>query len=227
MFFKSKFLTKSVVTASVLSGSLFATDYTNTSFYVAYDNNDKTQYALVMPAINKVYTHQAGHIQAADLTRVDDQFSGLPTYNNGELCFPTLKAGATGESGASIMAGQCYDVDFYYTQKKTIAEGTAFMLYYDVSDKVYEGLAGQPTTFLVVKDGSTIHNENSITEDDYTNFSFNHATAAVTLQESSLPQEALPSSITGEMTLTKDKIWLIDGLVVVESGAFDNYRTCG
>ncbi|MGC9352130.1 MAG: hypothetical protein ACP5D3_09080, partial [Sulfurovum sp.] len=33
------------------------------------------------------------------------------------------------------------------------------------------------------------------------------------------PQEPLPNSITGDMTLTKDKLWLIDGLVVVESGA--------
>ncbi len=34
-----------------------------------------------------------------------------------------------------------------------------------------------------------------------------------------LSTETLPSSITGAMTLTKDKLWLMDGLVVVESGA--------
>ena len=116
MYFKSRFLARSVVAASVLSGSLYAAEYANTSFYVAYDNADKTQYALVMPSVNKVYTHKAGQIQAEDLTQIDNQFSSFPTYNNGELCFPALKEGATGDGGALTMANHCYDVNFYYIQ---------------------------------------------------------------------------------------------------------------
>ncbi|DAB40034.1 MAG TPA: hypothetical protein CFH81_07420 [Sulfurovum sp. UBA12169] len=220
MYFKSRFLASSVVAASVLSGSLYAAEYANTSFYVAYDSADKTQYALVMPSVNKIYTHKAGQIQVEDLTQIDNQFSSFPAYNNGELCFPALKEGATGDGGASTMANHCYDVNFYYIQKEIIPTGAAFMLYYDVGEKVYEGLAGKPDTFLVVKDGETISNENSITEDDYENFSFDHTTATATIVDSAVkPQEALPSSIAGEMILTKDKLWLIDGLVVVESGA--------
>lgn len=220
MYFKSRFLARSVVAASVLSGSLYAAEYANTSFYVAYDNADKTQYALVMPSVNKVYTHKAGQIQAEDLTQIDNQFSSFPTYNNGELCFPALKEGVTGDGGASTMANHCYDVNFYYIQKEIIPEGAAFMLYYDAGEKVYEGLAGKPDTFLVVKDGETISNENSITEESYENFSFDHTTATATIADSAVkPQETLPSSITGAMTLTKDKLWLLDGLVVVESGA--------
>lgn len=220
MYFKSKFLARSVVAASVLSGSLYAAEFANTSFYVAYDSADKTQYALVMRSVNKVYTHKAGQIQAEDLTQIDSQFSSFPVYDNGQLCFSALKEGAMGDGGASAMAGKCYDVNFYYTQKEVISEGVAFMLYYDTAEKVYEGLAGKPDTFLAVKDGETISNENSITEDNYTNFSFDHATATATITDSAAkPQEALPTSITGTMTLTKDKLWLIDGLVVVESGA--------
>ncbi len=220
MFFKSKFLTKSVVTACVLSGVVHATEYTNTSFWVAYDSNDATQYALVMPAVNKVYTHVAGQTQASDLTQIDGQFSSFPAYTNGELCFSALEVGATGDDGASVMAGKCYDVNYFYTQKEVILEGAAFMLYYDPIDRVYEGIAGQSSTFLVVKDGDTITNENSITGDDYTNFSFDQSTAAVTITDSApLPQMTLSNSIIGDVTLTSDTLWLIDGLVVVESGA--------
>ena len=220
MYFKSRFLARSVVAASVLSGSLYAAEYANTSFYVAYDNADKTQYALVMPSVNKIYTHKAGQIQAEDLTQIDNQFSSFPAYNNGELCFPALKEGATGDGGASTMANHCYDVNFYYIQKEIIPAGAAFMLYYDTGERVYEGLAGKPDTFLVVKDGEMINNENSITEDNYKNFSFDHTTATATIADSATkPQETLPNSITGAMTLTKDKLWLMDGLVVVESGA--------
>ena len=221
MFFRPKSLASSIAAVCALSGSLYAADYTNTSFYVAYDSADTTQYALVMPSVAKVYTHKAGQIQSSDLTQVDDQFSSFPTYQNGELCFPALKSGATGDAGASIMAGNCYDVNFYYTQKEFITEGAAFMLYYDTSDRVYEGLAGNPGSFAVVKDGATITNANSITGDDYRNYGFDHATGTATLGDdtASMPQQTLPNSITGDMTLTKDKLWLIDGLVVVESGA--------
>ncbi|MDM5272453.1 hypothetical protein PGH07_09700, partial [Sulfurovum sp. zt1-1] len=221
MFFRPKSLASSIAAVCALSGSLYATDYTNTSFYVAYDSADATQYALVMPSVAKVYTHKAGQIQAADLTQIDDQFSSFPTYNNGELCFPVLKDGATGNGGASTMAGNCYDVNFYYTQKAIIPEGAAFMLYYDTGDKVYEGLAGNPGSFQVVKDGATINNANSITGDDYTHYTFDHATGTAILgvDTASLPQQTLSNSITGNVTLTKDTLWLIDGLVVVESGA--------
>ncbi|MBD3792494.1 MAG: hypothetical protein IE918_10295 [Campylobacterales bacterium] len=119
------------------------------------------------------------------------------------------------------MAGNCYDVNFYYTQKEIITEGAAFMLYYDTSDRVYEGLAGNPGSFEVVKDGTTINNADSITDDDYTNYGFDHATGTATLGDdtASMPQQTLPSSIANDMTLTKDTLWLMDGLVVVESGA--------
>ncbi|MFT7879327.1 MAG: hypothetical protein ABXS91_02945, partial [Sulfurimonas sp.] len=210
MFFRPKSLASSIAAVCALSGSLYAADYTNTSFYVAYDSADTTQYALVMPSVAKVYTHKAGQIESSDLTQVDDQFSSFPTYHNGELCFPALKSGATGDAGTSIMAGNCYDVNFYYTQKEFITEGAAFMLYYDTSDRVYEGLAGNPGSFAVVKDGATITNANSITGDDYRNYGFDHATGTATLGDdtASMPQQTLPNSITGDMTLTKDKLWL-------------------
>jgi len=131
-----------------------------------------------MPAVNKVYTHKAGHILPTDLKQVDTQFVSFPTYNNGELCFSDLVSGASGDNGASVMAGKCYDVNFFYTQKIGIIDkGVAFILTYTPTDKVYEGLAGDATSFKVVRDGNTIHNENSISEDDYTIYRFDVRTA--------------------------------------------------
>lgn len=167
--------------------SVQAKEYTNTSFYVNYDNEDPTQYALVMPSVNKVYTHKAGEIQPSDLTQVDGELSSFPTYNNGELCFPALKSGASGSGGASKMAGNCYDVHFFYVQKEIITEGAAFMLYYDIKDKVQEGLSGKPETFQTVKEGNTITNANSLTDEDYTKFSFDVGSAKVTIFEASSP----------------------------------------
>jgi len=166
-----------------LNASLCAKEYTNTSFYVSYDSEDREQYALVMPSVQKVYTHKAGDI--LNLTRVDGEMTSFPTYTNGELCFSELKTESTGIGGASKMAGNCYEVNFFYIQKKTISEGAAFILYYKPADKVYEGLAGQADTFKVVKEGETVTNQNSITGDDYTDFSFYPATAIATLLESS------------------------------------------
>ena len=153
-----------------------AKEYTNTSYYVAYDSNDNSQYALVMPSVNKIYTHKAGEITGSDLKQVDTQFVTFPTYNNGKLCFSALNSNATGESGASVMAKKCYDVNFFYTQKEAVAgQGVAFMLIYTPSDIVYEGLAGKATSFKIVRSGDTGSNENSITKGDYTLFNFDIA----------------------------------------------------
>ncbi|EIF50547.1 hypothetical protein, partial [Sulfurovum sp. AR] len=181
MFKTPKFLASSLIAAYALTGSLQAADYTNTSFYVAYDSQDSTQYALVMPSVQKVYTHVAGDI--SNLQRVDADLASFPTYNNGTLCFPSLATGASTTGTASVMADKCYNVNFFYTQKETVPAGTAFILYYKPLDKVYEGIAGDSSSFAVVKEGTTITNENSITGDDYTNFSFDSSTATANVAD--------------------------------------------
>jgi hypothetical protein len=145
-------------------------EYNNTSYYVAYDIDDPTRYALVMPSIQKIYTHKAGDIQ--NLHRVDSDFSAFADYDNGTLCFPGLTPESSGTYGTSIMASECYEVKFFYTQKERTDNGTAFILYYKPSDRVYEGLAGQSTSFKVVKDGMSIQNNNSLTGEDYSHFRF-------------------------------------------------------
>ena len=214
-----KKIVTSVVAMLAINSAVLAQDYTNTSYYVAYDSSDNTQYALVMPSVNKVYTHKAGDIQ--NLSQVDDQLASFPTYNNGELCFPVLKSGAAGTNGTSIMAGNCYDVNYFYTQKETTSSGTAFMLYFKPSNIVYEGLAGQSSSFKVVKNGDTVNNSNSLTGDDYSAYSFNLNTATATLDEpvTQKASETLPNEITSDMTLTSDKNWILDGLVVVKAPA--------
>jgi len=161
----------------VFSNALYATSYDKTSYYVAYDSNDNSQFALVMPSVNKVYTHQAGDVQ--NLKQIDSQFVAFPIYDKGELCFSALKSGAGGENGASKMANNCYEVNFFYTQKEVTDKGTVFILYYTPSDKVYEGLAGDSKSFEVVKEGDVIYNDNSMTGEDYTHFRFNTIDAEV------------------------------------------------
>ena len=177
--FKKKILIVLLIALYTLTGTLNADEYANTSYYVAYDKDDAKQYVLVLPSVNKAYTHEAGHIAASDLKRVDDQFESFPTYNDGNLCFSALTSDATGENGADKMEEKCYEVNFFYTQKEIITEGVAFILFYAPSDKVYEGLAGDAGSFEVVREGSVVHNENSITGDDYTNFAFNVKTGTV------------------------------------------------
>jgi len=172
--------------------TLQAIEYTNTSYYVAYDSSDPTQYALVMPLVGKIYTHKAGDI--LNLERVDAEFSSFPTYNNGNLCFSSLEDGATGAHGSSTMAGQCYDVNFFYTQKVSITEGVAFILYYRPTDKVYEGLAGNGASFKVVKLGDTVTNANSVSGDFYNHFSFDIGTASVTIIPLTI-DELLPPTV--------------------------------
>jgi len=162
------------------SGVVLAKEYTNTSFYVAYDSADSTQFALVLPSVNKVYTHKAGQIAATDLKQIDTQFVSSPTYNNGELCFSALIAGASGDNGASVMANKCYTVNFFYTQKEEVPNvGTAFILTYRVTNKVYEGIAGDAASFKVVRDGNTTYNAESISNEDYSDFSFDVSQAKV------------------------------------------------
>jgi len=157
------------------------TEYTSTSYYVAYDSSDPYKYALVMPMVNKIYTHRAGEI--TNLTRVDEQFTSFPVYNDGQLCFSSLVANASGESGASTMEGTCHEIKFFYIQKEAVSSGTSFMLYYKPDYKVYEGIAGQPNSFEVVKDGDVLSNINSITNEDYTTFWFDIANSKVVFQE--------------------------------------------
>jgi len=177
--FKKKILIVLLIALYTLTGTLNADEYANTSYYVAYDKDDVKQYVLVLPSVQKAYTHEAGHIAGTDLKAVDQQFESFPTYNDGNLCFSALKSAATGENGASVMAEKCYEVKFFYTQKEIITDGVAFILFYAPADKVYEGLAGDAESFEVVREGSVVHNENSITGDDYTNFAFNVKTGTV------------------------------------------------
>jgi len=165
------------------SGIVLAKEYTNTSFYVAYDSADSTQFALVLPSVNKVYTHKAGQIAATDLKQIDTQFVSSPTYNNGELCFSALIAGASGDNGASVMANKCYTVNFFYTQKEEVPNVvTAFILTYRVTNKVYEGIAGDAASFKVVRDGNTTYNAESISNEDYSDFSFDVSQAKVIVE---------------------------------------------
>ncbi len=189
----------------------YAEEYDKTSFYVAYNVENRTEYVLVMPMVNKVYTHKAGEIGPGDLTQIGDQFNAFPTYSSGELCFSELHSSATGEAGASVMAGKCYSVDFFYTQKKSINEGVAFMLYYKPQNKVYEGLAGKSDSFLVVRDGDTVINKNSITDDDYSYFNFYTNTAMLTLNISDVPEKPKLSSVInksgdGNITITWEEV---------------------
>ncbi len=173
-------LTLLLVLLFLLSSTLLAKEYSRTSYYVAYDTADKAQFALVMPSVNKIYTHKAGHILSEDLKQIDTQFKTFPSYKNGELCFSELIASASGEDGASVMESQCYTVNFFYTQKEAVAgQGIAFILTYTPADRVYEGLAGDAGSFQVVRDGDDIYNINSVTEDDYTFFNFDVATGKI------------------------------------------------
>jgi hypothetical protein len=120
-----------------------------------------------MPAVNKIYTHKAGHIGADDLKRIDEEFVSFPDYKSGKLCFSKLKDGSEGLYGAKIMADECYEVKFFYTQKEIVDGKAVFMLYYAPLKKLYEGYAGDAKSFKVVRDGDTVYNN------DYSNFEFN------------------------------------------------------
>lgn len=217
MFKKTQFLRRFIFATYVLSGSIYAIDYTNASFYVNYDSEDPTQYALVMPSVNKIFTHKAGKIQPGDLTQVDEELESFPTYTNGELCFPALKTGAIEIGGVSKMAGNCYDVNFFYVQKEAVSEGVVFMLYYDVKDKLQEGLAGRPATFKTVKEGDTITNANSITEEDYTYFNFDRASATVSIGK---PTDNNVDTIAPEITLNGDTtVRIMLGETYTDAGA--------
>ncbi len=177
--FKHRILTILLIVIYALGGTLYAKEYDKTSYYVAYDTEDTKQFVLVLPSVQKAYTHEAGHIAATDLKPVDEQFISFPKYNNGNLCFSALKSDASGDNGASIMAEKCYEVKFFYTQKEVVSGGVAFMLFYAPADKVYEGLAGDSESFEVVREGTKVFNENSMTGDDYSNFVFNKDTGTV------------------------------------------------
>ncbi len=196
------FLAVWLIVLLTLTNTLLAKEYNNTSYYVAYDTADKTEFVLVMPSVNKVYTHKAGHILAEDLKQIDTQFKTFPTYNDGELCFSALIEGASGKDGASVMEGECYTVNFFYTQKEAVeGEGMAFILIYTPAAKVYEGLAGDAGSFKVVKEGEATHNKNSISGDDYTffNFSTTEGKASILTEEpnSSLFDSTLSPVIFG------------------------------
>jgi hypothetical protein len=165
--------------------SLFSNSFDKFSYYIAYDSSDATQYALVMPAISKIYTHKAGDI--LNMKLISDQFTTMPTYSSGNMCFSALKSGADGSSGASIMAGKCYEVKFFYIQKgNKIEQGYPFMLYYKPSQKLYEGLAGQSKSFKVVRDLEGIYANKSITSEDYTNFYFDINNSIIYLGQDAL-----------------------------------------
>ena len=165
---------------SITAGLLYGTVLDKTRFYIAYDKKDPTKYALIMPMVEKVYTHIAGKVTPKDLTDITSQFATFPTYKNGEVCFSKLKTTASKKAGADIMKNQCYECKFFYVQgEKAIASGYPFLLYYKPAKKLYEGLAGKATTFKVVRDGDKVQNENSITQTDFTLFKFDVVNAKV------------------------------------------------
>jgi hypothetical protein len=116
------------------------------------------------------------------------------------------------------MASQCYDVNWFYTQKEAVTNGTAFMLYYKTANRVYELVAGDASSMKVVKDGDTITNSNSVSGQDYTNFSFDLESASVSF-DNSLEKEIVTGDITTDTTWTSDKVWVLEGLVAVKNGA--------
>jgi len=196
-----------------LVAPLLAQEYNQTSYYVAYDEEDRSRYVLVMPSVRKIYTHKAGEIAAADLKRIDEQFSSFPNYEKGELCFPALKEDASGEAGALMMAEKCYNIDFFYIQKEAIPDGgMAFMLYYAPLEKVYEGIAGDAGSFKIVKEGMVIYNENSITGTDYGHFVFDINNSTVTGIEGNVSQDIDEDGLA-------DKYEKAFGLVVGEKDA--------
>jgi hypothetical protein len=169
-------ISKGILCMSLLGVTAYAKVYNKASFYIAYDSNDKTQYALVMPAVSKVYTHKAGDL--TNLKLVSTQFASMPTYNNGTVCFPSLTSSADGSNGASKMASQCYETKFFYIQKDPVSVSgvnkTGFMLYYTTTQKLQEGFAGNSASFVsgVVRTGLTYDNTKSISGEDYSEFKF-------------------------------------------------------
>ena len=207
-----KNLSVSILLLFALSLGLTAKSFNKTSFYVAYNSGDTTQYVLVLPSVQKVYTHKAGDI--LNLSSIGDSFSSFPTYDNGTLCFSDLKSGDSGLDGASVMANKCYVVNFFYIQKKSITSATVFMLYYKPSNRVYEGIAGDATSFKVVKDGDITNNAKSLTNEDYSDFSFDVKTFTANIAEKNNIDTTKPI-----ITLNGTDVTIEVGTVYVDKGA--------
>jgi len=203
-----------LITAILLFATIAnAKVYDKTSYYIAYDANDPTQYVLVMPSVSKVYTHIAGDI--LNLKQIDEQFNSFPTYNNGEICFSALKSGVTGTDGANIMAGKCYEVKFFYIQKEAVTDGYAFMLYFKPYDRLYEGLAGKADTFKVVKDGDIVYASESITLEDYTNFVFELNSSKVLLGDDAIAATTTATTTDNNTTNVEEPTVAIDDATIV------------
>jgi len=169
--------------------------YDKTSFYIAYDESDGRNYALVMPMVNKIYVHKAGDIY--NLKRVDKYFENFASYNNGELCFSNFKTDDTlsdsdkenkakidDEFNINAMDNKCYEVNYFYTQKDKVDNGVSFLLFFRPKSRLYEGLAGDGASFKVVKDGAKTYNENSITNEDYSFIKFDLEKALIEIRSS-------------------------------------------
>lgn len=194
--------------------------YNTTSYYVAYDSSDRSQYVLVMPKAHKVYTHKAGNVN--NLKRIDNRFVSFPSYNNGRLCFPVLKAGASTSYGAGKMAGKCYNVKFFYTQKKVLGSQTVFMLYYTTKAKLYEGIAGDSSSFKVVREGSEVFNARSVTSEDYSEFLFNQADASITLGKGDVVKTVPMSGVVNPLNGATVKVLGLDGVTLFTTTADAN-----
>jgi len=218
--------------------SLYAAEYHTTSFYVAYDKEDQSQFVLVMPSVGKIYTHKAGRIHPNNLTQISEQFISEPTYKDGTLCFSALKEGASGERGASVMAGKCYRVSWFYTQKSRVDNRMVFLLTYMSGEngvKVYEGFAGEAASFTLVKEGERVYNAASTSKADYGNFRFDVKTATVYGVEEEKKRGMASVSgtvgqlhvpVTAEIELDVNKDGIFDGMddrklvTVSEKGVF-------
>ncbi|MDY0247290.1 MAG: right-handed parallel beta-helix repeat-containing protein, partial [Methanosarcina mazei] len=83
---------------------------------------------------------------------------------------------------------------------------------------VYSDAANpSPITFSNVTIGGTFAGTQFVNKDGDTSYSADEIEAIYNAQV--LPQETLSGEITSNMTLTSDKVWVLDGLVVVTNGA--------
>lgn len=126
-----------------------ATSYNQTSYYVAYDEDDPTQFALIMPGVSMLFTHVAGQIDADDVHNITSSFDGMPTYDNGSVTFGAL--GGSSSWGADSLANRTMEVGYFYIQKS----GTTYYLYDRARNELSEGTAGDSSSFQTVDSGTT------------------------------------------------------------------------
>jgi len=148
-------------------------EFTNISYTISYGNNKN---ALIMPKVKKVFIYNDN---SKDTIEVEDSFNNFPSYNNSQVCFDSLK---DNNSTLKELENRCFDVDNFYIQKIFKDPNSIFMLYNNKNSKLYEGVAGYINSFKLVKDGDILYNENSLTNDNYSGFTFDKRTLKATIK---------------------------------------------